>query len=101
MTITVNTVKSKPKMRKQRKRQWSQNIGPSAKQLEMALRRDVIKSFKELDYYVSNGGQRYDESVTFSTHGWGIKDLVFKNEGGLTKWQNAKKWLCDANAWLS
>lgn len=26
-------------------------------------------------------------------------DLIFKNEGGLTKWQNAKKWLQEVNVW--
>ena len=96
MKITVSTIKPTTKAKKQ----WRpQKRGFSSNQLEVALKRDVIKSFSELDYQVSKGGQRFDESVTFSTRGWGLKDLVFKNEGGLTKWQNAKKWLVEAKAW--
>lgn len=96
MKITVSTVKPTTKAKKQ----WRpQKRGLSSNQLEARLRKQVVDAFSELDFYVSKGGQRFDESVTFSTRGWGLKDLVFKNEGGLTKWQNAKKWLVEAKAW--
>ena len=96
MTITVSKYTPTPKAKKQ----WRpQRRGLSSNQIEIMLKRDVIKSFDELDYHVSKGGQRFDESVTFSTRGYGMSDLIFKNEGGLTKWQNAKKWLQEAKAW--
>ncbi len=57
MTITVSTVKSTPKAKKQ----WRpQKRGLSSNQIEAALKHDVIKSFAELDYQVSKGGQRFD-----------------------------------------
>ena len=37
--------------------------------------------------------------MTFSTRGFGMHDLIFKNEGGLTKWQNAKKWMQEVKVW--
>ena len=96
MTITVNTLKNV----NAQKKQWRpQKRGMSSKQIDAEIRRKVLISFRELDYFVSKGGKRFDESVTFATRGAGMHDLVFKTENGLTKWQNAKKWLIEANAW--
>lgn len=98
MTITVSTYNPTPKAKKQWKPQH-QRRSLYSNQTEAMLEHAVIKTFDELNYHVSKGGQRFDTSVTFTTRGFGMHDLIFKNEGGLTKWQNAKKWLQEVKVW--
>lgn len=91
MTITVS---------KQPAKQWRpQRRGKSSAQIDADIRVRVLRSFDELDYHVSRGGRKFDSTVTFSTRGVGMHDLVFKNENGLSKWQNAKQWLVNAQAY--
>jgi len=99
MTITVSKLPAKQSKPAQKKQWKPQRRGKSSAQIDAEIRVRVLHSFDELDYHVSRGGKKFDMSVTFSTRGNGMQDLVFKSENGLSKWQHAKQWLLNVQAY--